>query len=142
MKRTASALLIVAGVTVAAWWHPWLAAQTPQSPANVSTVTAAQAGYRLTVDPNTGEFLDEPAPLPVKDLSASLQNALSTSTDGLAETPGPVDGVKLELQGRFHSTSVARIDGDGKLEAPCLTNKNDLDEFVTDVKAQTSSAKE
>jgi hypothetical protein len=133
MKRTVSALATVAVLAaVAAWWQPWAAPETADTNPNVTTITAAQAGYRLTIDPATGEFTDEPAPIDVKDLPASLQNALSTSDEGLVETQGVNGGVILQLDGRFQSTSVARVGTDGTVEAPCLTNEGELEAFVAE----------
>jgi hypothetical protein len=143
MKRTVSALATVAAVVaVAAWWQPWAAPRAADTNPNVTTITAAEAGYRLSIDPVTGEFTDETTPIDAKDLPASLQNALSTSDEGLVERASPVAGVLIDLQGRFQSTSVARIDGDGNLEAPCLSNTSELDKFASDVETQAPVEKE
>ena len=75
------------------------------------------SGMTVYVDPRTGAFLKEPAPghVPLQ-LSPKLQNALSTSHQGLVETPGtlPGQGVKVDLRGRFQSPLVVTIDVDGK----------------------------
>lgn len=148
MKRIVPALFIVAGVVaVAAWLQPWAAAEAPEvadSGVSVKTVTAAEMGYRVSIDPATGELKDTVDPVDMKDLPESLQNALSTSSEGLTERPtnSPAGGMMIDLQGRFQNTSVARIDADGTLEAPCLTNENDLEAFVADVNALTANEEE
>ena len=69
------------------------------------------------VDPQTGMFLKEPAPghVPLQ-LSPELQNALSTSHEGLVESQSgmPGHGVKVDLQGRFQSPLFITLDDDGK----------------------------
>lgn len=75
------------------------------------------SGMTVYVDPRTGAFLKEPAPEHVPlQLSPKLQNALSTSHQGLVETPGtlPDQGVKVDLQGRFQSPLFITLDADGK----------------------------
>jgi hypothetical protein len=72
----------------------------------------------IHVDPQTGAILKEPAPGTVPlPLTPQLQNALSTSHQGLVEAPGavPGGGVKLDLQGRFQSPLIVTIDSDGKV---------------------------
>jgi hypothetical protein len=74
---------------------------------------------RIYLDPQTGAILQEPAPgaLPLA-LTPQEQNALSTSHQGLTETPGPVPGggVKVDLQGRFQSPVFGTVDADGNVE--------------------------
>lgn len=84
-------------------------------------VTAPEraAGMTIYLDPQTGRFLKEPAPgTEVLVLTPQLQNALSTSHEGLVETPSeaPGGGVKLDLQGRFQNPLVVTIDADGKVK--------------------------
>jgi hypothetical protein len=80
--------------------------------------TPAPAGMTIHVDPQTGAILDAPAPGSVPmQLSPALQNALSTSHQGLQEVPSPVmgGGVMIDLQGRFLSPLIGTIDADGNL---------------------------
>lgn len=95
------------------------------------TVVAAQPDaperalpMTIYVDPQTGAFLKEPTPghLPLQ-VSPQLQNALSTSHEGLVETPSsvPGGGVKLDLKGRFQSPLIVTIDVDGKVKMQHLT---------------------
>ena len=77
------------------------------------------SGMVIYIDPQTGAIRNTPTPgtVPVQ-LTPQLQNALSTSHQGLTESPNPVPGggVKVDLQGRFQSPLVATIDANGKLK--------------------------
>jgi hypothetical protein len=77
----------------------------------------------IYIDPQTGAIRNTPTPgtVPVQ-LTPQLQNALSTSHQGLTESPNPVPGggVKVDLQGRFQSPLVATIDANGKLKVQHL----------------------
>ena len=92
----------------------------PQPPAEKpAAVPGGAPGMMIYVDPKTGKFLKEPAPGHVPlELSPQLQNALSTSHEGLVEVPSsvPGGGIKLDLQGRFQSPLFGTIDADGKLK--------------------------
>ena len=70
------------------------------------------------IDPQTGRFLKEPVPGTVPlQLTPQVQNASSTSHEGLVEAPSavPGGGIKLDLQGRFQSPLIATIDANGKV---------------------------
>jgi hypothetical protein len=75
-------------------------------------------GMRVYIDPQTGGFLSEPPPgVTLPELSPGERNALSTSHQGLVETPStvPGGGVGLDLQGRFQSPLTATVGPDGKV---------------------------
>ena len=81
------------------------------------------AGMTIYIDPQTGAILKEPAPGSVPlQLTPQLRNALSTSHQGLVETPSAVvgGGIKLDLQGRFQNPLIVTIDADGKLKTQHL----------------------
>ena len=81
-----------------------------------AAVPKGAAGMIIYIDPQTGAILNEPAPGTVPlQLTPKLQNALSTSHQGLVETPAAGGGVKIDLQGRFQSPLVATIDANGNL---------------------------
>ncbi len=92
----------------------------PQPPAEKpAAVIGGAPGMMIYVDPQTGAFLKEPAPGHVPlELRPQLQNALSTSHEGLVEIPSsvPGGGFKLDLQGRFQSPLFGTIDANGKLK--------------------------
>ena len=64
---------------------------------------------RIYRDPGTGELGDPPAEAPAQ-VSLPPADALSTSSEGLVETPSPVPGggVMIDLRGRFRSRSLPR----------------------------------
>ena len=74
------------------------------------------SGLMIYIDPQTGAILKVPAPgtVPLR-LSPQLENALSTSHDGLVEVPSPLPGggIRLDLQGRFQNPLVVTIDANG-----------------------------
>jgi hypothetical protein len=88
-------------------------ADTSQPPA---AVPEGASGMIIYIDPQTGAVLNEPAPGTVPlQWTPELQNALSTSQQGLVETPAAGGGVKVDLQGRFQSPLTATIDANGNL---------------------------
>ena len=92
------------------------AAQAAEKPA---AVPGSAPGMMIHIDPKTGAFLKEPAPGSVPLLlTPELQNALSTSHQGLIAVPSrvPGGGVKLDLQGRFRSPMVGTVDADGNVK--------------------------
>jgi len=106
-------LLVVLG-SVAVVAPPVFAGDSPPA------VTAEGApGMVIYVDPQTGAILKAPAPGTVPlQLSPQLTNSLSTSHQGLVETPSSVagGGVKLDLQGRFQNPLIVTIDAGGKVK--------------------------
>lgn len=101
--------------------QPALSGETePPSPekATEAKPPGSAPGMRVYIDPQTGGFLSEPPPgVTLPELSPAERNALSTSHQGLTETPGtvPGGGVMLDLQGRFQSPLTATVGPDGKL---------------------------
>ena len=90
----------------------------PQGPIEL---TPGAAAMRASIDPETGTLVQEYVPASKAD-SPELQNMLSQSTEGLVEVHHPDGTVSVNLQGRFHSASVARIDSSGKLHTTCVDN--------------------
>jgi hypothetical protein len=78
---------------------------------------------RIYRDPVTGELVDPPAEAP-DQVSLPPDDALSTSSEGLMETPSPVPGggIMVDLQGRFRSPLVAKQDAEGKIKIQHLPN--------------------
>ena len=71
------------------------------------------------IDPKTGAILKEPAAGTVLlRMTPQLQNAISTSHEGLVEVPSsvPGGGIKVDLQGRFQSALIGTIDANGQLK--------------------------
>ena len=88
-------------------------------PPQPTAVPEGAPGMIIHIDPQTGELRRTPAPgtTPLQ-LSPQERNAFSTSHQGLVEVPSsvPGGGVKLDLQGRFHSPLAVTIGPDGKLK--------------------------
>ena len=88
-------------------------------PAFSGDTQPVSSGMVIYIDPQTGAILKAPAPGTVPlQLTPALQNALSTSDQGLAESPSsvPGGGVKVDLQGRFQSPLFATTDANGKVK--------------------------
>ncbi len=89
-----------------------------------ATAQQTAPGMTIYIDPRTGAILSQPAPgTQPLTLSPSDQAAMSTSHDGLVETPSsePGGGVKLDLQGRYQSSLSAYVGPDGKNRTQHLT---------------------
>jgi hypothetical protein len=87
-------------------------------------------GMTIYIDPSTGALLREPAPGSVPlQLTPRLQNAFSTSHQGLSEVPisVPGGGVKVDLQGRFRSPLIATTDASGKVRLQHLRETPGID---------------
>jgi hypothetical protein len=86
--------------------------------------SAGAAGYVVYLDPTTGNFTDSPQGAAPLVFDAELQNALSTSSEGLEEVPSPFPGggIFVDLQGRFQNTMIATIDSDGSVRTSCVSS--------------------
>ncbi len=93
-------------------------------PAQIADATsgAQTEGYRVYIDTATGSITDQPTGNEPIILDKKMQNALSTSSEGLREEPSPVagGGTMIRLEGRFQNTSLATVGADGKIVAPCI----------------------
>jgi hypothetical protein len=85
------------------------------------------AGYMVHIDPATGLLAEPTARTAPVVFDAGLQNALSTSPEGLVEVSSPVEGggTMIDLQGRFQNTVISTIDENGELRAPCISKLPD-----------------
>jgi hypothetical protein len=111
---------IFSAIAVAAAWALQFHAPAGHSAAGEPRVPTA-GGMVVHIDPATGEFVEpRDGTVPVA-LDKETLDALSTSAEGLVETPSPVPGggVMVDLRGRFHSTHIAVTDGAGGLSATC-----------------------
>lgn len=84
------------------------------------------AGMRVSIDPDTGE-LGMPTPEQQKAMDDDLREMLSRSADGLQPEVLPDGSVRVDLQGRFQSVSVASIDAAGQLHTGCIENHTALE---------------
>ena len=87
------------------------------------------AGLRVEIDPATREFIEPTTTVPATDAyPVELQDAVSTSSDGLQVVDAPVgSGKMVSLQGRFQNTYTASVD-EGKLVAECDVSQTDTEE--------------
>jgi hypothetical protein len=98
-----------------------LGAERPATPATAGEPVAHTAGYTIQIDPSTGKLLEPwPNDAPMV-LNKELNNALSTSSEGLTEVASPVagGGVMVDLQGRFRNTITATTNDGCALETNC-----------------------
>jgi hypothetical protein len=123
----AFALFCAGGIqsTLAAEWQP-TGAEATQAPSSATLVPEhdgqpagaieGASGMRIYRDPVTGELGDPPAEAP-DQVSLPPDDALSTSSEGLVETPSPAPGggSMVDLQGRFRSPLTATQDAEGKV---------------------------
>ena len=119
MRKTAA---IAAGIlAVSALAIGLRAADTRTTQPTTSSVeTPAQAGYRVYIDPVTGQLTAPPQGDPTQQYPKSVQDALSRSSEDLFEVPAPVGGGKMvDLRHRFQNTYTATTDADGKLVIEC-----------------------
>lgn len=89
------------------------------------------AGLRVAIDPESGTIV----PLTAADkaaIDARTQNMLSQSTAGLTEVHHADGSVSVNLEGRFQSQTVARINPDGTVTTDCVTSLAERDAFIAD----------
>ena len=79
--------------------------------------SVSDAGLKVHLDPETGEFLEEPPPGQEGGTASSRQGERAP----LVEEPSPVEGggTMIRLDDRFHAEFRATVDSDGKLKADC-----------------------
>ena len=102
----------------------------PAPPADATTtdLPPGSASLRAHIDPETGELVQQHMAEEFAD--PDLANALSRSPEGLVEIYHPDGHVSVDLQGRFQSASVARINADGKLETGCADTQTGVEAFL------------
>jgi hypothetical protein len=115
-KNTAGSRVQDSGQSAAA-----RAAAIPEATASQSGQPAPSRGG-IFRDPQTGLLSMIGPDNSIIPLSPELQNALSTSHEGLVEEQAPGGGVIVNLQGRFQSLMVATQGTDNKVSVECLSN--------------------
>lgn len=96
-----------------------------------SAESPGTAGMRAYLDPETGELTTGPMPAGEMALDADTQNALRRDTEGL-EIKQHADGsVSMDLQGRYQSVSVARIDENGAITV-CSDDAANVERSLTE----------
>ena len=87
-------------------------------PPKTTSPVRNQAGYRIYINPMTGQPIPKPKTedSESRPLSARERNAMSTSSQGLVEKYHLDGSVSVNLQGRFQSTVFATVDKEGKVK--------------------------
>jgi len=116
-------------------------ATPPPSTASGSHMPAASAGYVVHLD-GAGRVVTDPQAVSDAGFNAEVAKMINTSGEGLQQVTLPNGAVKIDLQGRFMSASVATTDAHGKVVVPCLTNENDVKAFEKTSAATTAARKE
>jgi hypothetical protein len=105
--------------------HGYSKSSTPQN-TNKKILPVMKEGINIYIDPQTGEFIQEPRQgQEALKITPEMQNATSTSSEGLVEeiSPVPGGGVMIDLKGRFQSPLIITQDPSGKQKTRHL---NDL----------------
>ena len=58
------------------------------------------------------------------------EQMMSRSSDGLTAVENPDGSTTIDLQGRFQSMTIARINGNGQIETRCVTSIEERDAFL------------
>jgi hypothetical protein len=85
----------------------------PSAAPAVDEPTPGTAALRAYLNPETGQLEVRAAPVAELGLDADTENALRRDAEGLVELHHPDGSVSIDLQGRFQSVSVVRINDDG-----------------------------
>lgn len=92
---------------------------------NNNTQGLEQKGMNVYIDPQTGEFISEPKQgQNALKITPEMQNATSTSSEGLVEEKSavPGGGVMIDLKGRFQSPLIITQNPAGKKEIQHLND--------------------
>ena len=87
------------------------------------------AGQSVAVDPQTGK-LRPPTPEEARQLGMALRKYLSRSSQGLTVKTHPNGAQSVDLQGRFQSVSLAKINPDGSASEKCVTSMQQAEQFL------------
>ena len=103
-----------------------------------------EAAMRAFIDPETGQLVtgsQAAGHQGDKALSSEMRDMMSRSSEGLVEVVRPDGGVSVRLQGRFMSSTMVRLDENGRAEAICTENADEAAAFLADdsVKPETDA---
>lgn len=127
MKRhtiVASALIIGAIAVVGILMSPSGITRTNTNEAATIAATEAAPGtasLRAYLDPETGELAMGMVPAEETALDPDTQNALRRDSEGLVQVRHADGSVSMDLQGRFQSVSIVRLNADGTVTV-CADN--------------------
>jgi len=89
-----------------------LVASTP-SDTQPTNDPVGTAGLRVYLDPETGDLQAGPAAVADIELDADTQNAVRRDTEGLEMVRHANGAISMNLQGRYESVAMVRIDENG-----------------------------
>lgn len=84
---------------------------------------------RAYLDPETGKLTVGAMPSGEIELDAELQNALRYDDEGLQSVKHADGSVSINLQGRYQSVSVVKLDENGKFTF-CTDNSGEVESAV------------
>jgi hypothetical protein len=93
--------------------------------------TPGTAGLRAYLDPETGDLTVGTQPLGAIALDPDTQNALRHDDQGLTLTQHANGAVSMNLEGRYQSVSVVRIDENGKVVV-CTDNVDGVERTLSE----------
>jgi hypothetical protein len=96
------------------------------------------AGQSVAIDRQTGK-VRPPTPDEARQLGVALKNYLNRSSQGLTVKTHPNGVQSVDLQGRFQSVSVAKINANGSVSEKCVTNMQEAQDFLTASPAKQKS---
>jgi hypothetical protein len=100
------------------------AATDPASESQVS-----EAAQKAAVDPATGR-LRGITPEEARALLESVSRELSHSDEGLTLVYHPNGMISIDLEDRFQSAALVRVEPDGTLRARCVTSVEEAQQFL------------
>ena len=86
-------------------------------------------GQTAAVDKQTGKLRQLSAD-EAKELLDGLAPLLNQSTEGLNVRQRDNGSLFVDLEGRFMSVAVAKVNADGKVEEKCVSNAGEANEFL------------
>lgn len=87
------------------------------------------AGQTVAIDRQTGK-LRPPTPEEARRLAEGLKNFLSRSDQGLTIVTHPNGAQSVDLQSRFQSVTLAKINRDGSTSEKCVTSMHEARTFL------------
>ena len=114
MRKVPILLLVLAVVLIGVWVVLADAPTRTEAVNALEAVPATNVGMRVTVDPSTGRFSEDPA-----HFVGPVTDPLNWSDEGLVQENSPVSGIMFNLQGRYQNTFVASVDESGNVTAEC-----------------------
>lgn len=133
--RTVTAVLLPA-TTVLAFALAFSSSAAAQKSASPKEAPAADdyayvpfAGQSVAIDRQTGK-LRPPTPEEARKLAEGLKNFLSRSDQGLTIMTHSNGAQSVDLQGRFQSVTLAKVNPDGSTSEKCVTSINEAQTFL------------